>query len=76
MSAPTDYLFCLYIEGEIEKEELHDILTAPYSCGGYAYGNEGAYIAMQFAKDYPHMIHKPGDYEAWKANIYSSTMKN
>lgn len=55
---PTRYLFWAYHIGEATYEEALDILINKYK-----YGQEGAKNALAFVKEYPHLVHKPRDYE-------------
>lgn len=55
---PQDYTIWAYVVGDIEYEEAHSILVNKYK-----FGPGGAKESLTFAKKYPHMARKPGDYE-------------
>lgn len=52
--------FCLYAYsiGDVSFEEAHAILV-----GKYRYGKQGAAEALRFVKKYPHLCHKPTNYD-------------
>lgn len=52
--------FCVYAYcvGDIDFEEAHSILVDKYH-----YGKDGATEALKFVKKYPHLCHKPENYD-------------
>ncbi len=63
----TRYLFWAYHEKEVSYEDAYSILVSKYRFGKY-----GAEEALDFVRTYPHMIHKPLDYDEYRSKVNGS----
>lgn len=55
---PQKFTLYAYCVGDIDFEEAHSILVSKYK-----YGEGGATEALKFVKQYPHLCHKPQNYD-------------
>ncbi len=60
----TRYLFWAWREGEVSYEDAHSILVSKYG-----FGKQGAQEALAFVRRYPHLTHKPFDYDKYRSKI-------